>query len=235
MRPSLSIVIAAYNEERSIAAVCERCLAVLARCTDDFEIVLLDDASTDRTPSIMADLQRRHANVIRIIRHAQNQGIAATFEEAYRAGCKQYIFDVPGDGEYPPEALEQILPLLGRYDVVVCNRRYKNYTPYRRLISALYRGVPRLLFGIDLIDPGSAKCRHRDVIHEIKPRSRGVFVEAERIIRAVRRGYRYTSVDIDPELREGGRARGGDPRLALWAGGEMLALWVRLTIFREPP
>jgi glycosyltransferase involved in cell wall biosynthesis len=233
--PSISIVIAAYNEEATVAAVFARSVAVLEQLTDDFEIVLVDDGSTDRTPAITEMLATRHPSFVRLIRHDHNQGIAATFEEAFCAGTREYIFDVPGDGEYPPEALAQILPLLDRYDIIVCNRTFKNYTLYRHLVSTLYRHLPRLLFGVDLIDPGSAKCRHRDVVHRIAPKSRGVFVEAERMIRAVRRGYRYGAVDITPEKRMGGTPRGARPGTVLAAAWDLAVLWKDLVLLRRSP
>ena len=122
--PSISLVIAAFNEEATLEAVFVRCLDVLVECSDDFEVLILDDASTDGTGEIAASIARNHPDVVRVITHQKNQGIAATFEELNQAATRDYVFDIPADGEYPPEALRAIVPLLGDFDIVVCRRTF---------------------------------------------------------------------------------------------------------------
>lgn len=235
MMPSVSLVIAAYNEAESLATVFERSFSVLQDCTDDYEVIILDDGSTDGTRGVAEEIRDRYPECVKVLTHEQNQGICATFEELYRSAEKEYVFDVPGDGEFPPEVLREILPLLDDYDVVICNRVFRNYTIYRRLISFCYRWLPRLLFRVDLYDPGSIKCRKREVIQEIQVQSRSVFAEAERMIRAVRRGYRITKVDIRPELRMGGKARGASFGNVFGAVWDLFRLWWRLVVLRQKP
>lgn len=232
---SFSVVIAAYNEAVTLRQVFERCLAVLKVCTDDYEIIILDDASTDGTLAIAEDIKQQHPEIVRVLSHSVNRGIAATFEELYAAATKEYIFDVPADGEYPPEALQEIIPLLDRYDIVVCNRTSKRYTLYRKVVSFFYHFLPRLMFGVQLFDPGGTKCRRREVITEIALTSKGVFAEAERSIRAVRRGYRLGKVDIVPDRRIAGDPRGARLGYVLTAIVDLISLWFRLVVFRQRP
>ena len=233
--PSISLVIAAFNEEATLEAVFARCLAVLSECSDDFEVLILDDASTDGTGEIAASLAREYPEVVRAITHRKNRGIAATFEELNQAATCDYVFDIPADGEYPPEALREIVPLLNDFDIVVCNRTFKRYTLYRRLVSWCYRWLPRMMFGVELYDPGSTKCRRRTLIEEIPLSSRGVFAEAERMIRAVRRGYRLGKVDVEPERRLAGDPRGANFGYVVLAAIDLFRLWFRLVIFRRRP
>lgn len=233
--PSISLVIAAFNEEATLAAVFARCLAVLTECSDDFEVLILDDASRDGTGEIAAAIAAEHPDVVKVITHQKNRGIAATFEELNQAATRDYVFDIPADGEYPPEALREIMPLLNDFDIVVCNRTFKRYTLYRRLVSWSYRWLPRLMFGVELYDPGSTKCRRRTLIEEIPLSSRGVFAEAERMIRAVRRGYRLGKVDVEPERRLAGDPRGASLGYVVLAAIDLLRLWFRLVIFRRRP
>lgn len=206
--PSVSLVIPVYNEEKTILRTIDRCLATLHACGVEYEVLLLDDASTDATASLLQDIPKRDPGRIRLLSHPANKGIAATFEDLYKAASKDFVFLVPGDGEYPPEALLTILPLLREFDIVICRRTHKYYSVYRHIVSWSYRWCTRLLFGVDLFDPGSIKAVRRELFTIIPVRSTSVFVEAERLLRAVRRGYRLTSIDIRHEPRSGGRARG---------------------------
>ncbi len=233
--PSISLLIPAYNEEAMLTETVERGLRALRAATGDYELIMLDDASDDRTPVIMEEIRRSDPAHIAVLQHPKNEGIARSFEDLYRSATKDYVFLIPGDGQYPPEALQEIVPLLGQYDVVVCRRTYKHYTPYRHVISLCFRWLPRLLFGIDLADPGSTKCVKREIITGIPVCARGVFVEAERLIRAARRGYRIGTVDIVQEPRRGGKARGAALREIAHAAGDLLRLWFTLTILRRAP
>lgn len=231
---SVSLLIPAYNEHAAIRSTVERSLKVLKECTTDYELIVLDDASTDDTFTILQQLKQEHPE-IRIERHTVNSGIAATFEDLYRMATKDFVFLISGDGQFPPESLKQCMPLLDDYDIVVCNRVRKEYTFYRHLISSSYRRLPQILFGIDLYDSGSIKCVRREVFTTVPVTSKSVFVEAERIIRAVKRGYRMTKVDIVQEPRKGGKARGGRVSTVAKAAGDLLRVWWELQILKRKP
>src|SRR5262249_2023422 len=100
--PSISLVVPAHDEEARFGAALRRCLATLVRVTEDWELIILDDASRDRTWAIAQEIQRADPKRIRIARHKVNEGIARTFEELYRMATKEFVFLIPGDGEYPP-------------------------------------------------------------------------------------------------------------------------------------
>jgi glycosyltransferase involved in cell wall biosynthesis len=232
-KPSISLLVPAYNEEATLESVIQRSLGVLEECTDDYEVVILDDGSSDRTGDIMEDLQRSDPARIRTLRHDVNRGIAATFQELYQAASKDYVLLIPADDQFPPEVLWQIVPMLSTHDIVVCRRRSKPYGAWRHVVSACFRSLPRLLFGVELYDPGSIKCVKREVIASIPITSKGVFAEAERLIRAAGRGYVIGAVDIAGEPRRAGTATGARPRLVIEAAKEMLLVWVALVLFRR--
>jgi glycosyltransferase involved in cell wall biosynthesis len=233
MAPSISLLIPAYNERATIADVMTRSLAVLRECAPNHELIVLDDASTDGTFAIMQDVQRAHPE-IRIERHAANQGIAATFEDLYRLASKDFVFLTSGDGQFPPEVLSRCVPLLDRADIVICRRVQKRYTWYRHVTSFAFRWLPRLLFGVDVYDPGSVKCVRRDINQAVPVRSKSVFVEAERMIRAVKRGYRLATVDIVQEPRKAGVAKGARIGIVVHAVADLLACWWEIVIRRRP-
>lgn len=233
--PSVSIVIPAYNEERALLPIAVRSLDALKKHCSDYELIILNDGSSDDTAAVMRQIKNQDPDHVRLMTHPTNLGIARTLEDLYRAATKDYVFDIAGDGQYPPEVLAQMIPLLAHYDIIVCNRVIKHYTSYRKLISKAYRWMPKLLFGVDLFDSGSTKCRKREIITDIQVISKGVFVEAERLIRAVKRGYTITKVDISQEARTEGKARGARFPMVLQAILDLITVWVQLQILRRKP
>jgi glycosyltransferase involved in cell wall biosynthesis len=234
-KPSISVAIPAFNEEGAVADVVARTVKTLQACAGDWEVIILDDCSKDRTWEILQKLHAEDPEHIRILRHERNQGIAVTLEEMYAAATKDYVFGIAGDGEYPPEALTEIVPLLETCDIVVCNRIEKPYTPYRQVISRLFHWLPLLLFGVEMYDPGSAKCIKRSIITGIPCRSKGVFVEAERLIRAAKRGHRIGAMDIRQQKRRFGKARGARFPVVYQAVKDLLSCWWHLSVMREKP
>ncbi len=232
---SVSLVIPAYNEEEALPRTFERCLHTLQQCTSDYEIVMLDDCSCDGTWPVMQELCRRDPARIRALRHPENRGIAVTFEDLYRAAGKEFVFLIPADGEYPPEALGQCMPLMDRgADIVICTRNTKHYTLYRQCISRAYRHLTTFLFGVDLRDPGSIKCVRRSVMTDVPVRSTSVYVEVERIIRALRSGYRYSVIPIQVDTRKSGQARGARFSTVMKAVRDLFSLWWEMGYQKVP-
>lgn len=232
--PSVSLLIPAYNESATISDLIDRSIAVLKNCTPEYELIVLDDASKDNTWELLQEAKIKHPE-IRIERHAINQGIATTFEDLYKAATKDFLFLISGDGQFPPETLAKCMPLLETHDVVICDRIYKDYTVYRHIISSAYRWLPRILFGVDLHDPGTIKCVRREIISDIKVISTSVFVEAERFIRAAKRGYKIAHVEMIQVPRKGGKARGGKPSTIAKSVKDMFVVWWKLQVLQEKP
>jgi glycosyltransferase involved in cell wall biosynthesis len=208
---SLSVVMPAYNEETAIERVILEHVAVLKRmglALAAWEIVCVDDGSTDRTPEIMAEVQRAEPRV-RVVRQP-NQGIFGAFSRAYREARGSHIYSTGSDGQWPAEnLLKMFASLQTGADLVIgvrMNRR-EVYTPARRLISKAFNVLPRVLLGVRVEDAGSVKLGVREVF-QIDLISRSPFVEAERIVRAHRAGYKVDFVPIQFLTRLGGKEKG---------------------------
>jgi glycosyltransferase involved in cell wall biosynthesis len=120
--PTLSVVIPAYNEERSLSSCVQRVIAI-AEADLHLEILIVDDASTDATARVAEDLARRHPEV-RLLRHAVNQGKGAALHTGFRAATGDFVAVQDADLEYDPRDLKRLLaPLVdGRADVVLGSR-----------------------------------------------------------------------------------------------------------------
>ena len=231
--PELSVVMPVYNEEQALPEVLDEALRALAEAPFSYEIVLVDDASTDGSLGLLKSFQREHPEVdIRLLRHRRNQGIAAACARLFAAARGKYVFLNGSDGQCKTAECLRMMELRHRNEMVIGKRKAKNYTLWRALISRAFNLLPRLLFGVSTYDAGSIKLVRRDLL-DIPLTSRGPFREAERIIRARRRGYRIGVVEVENHPRRGGQASGARWSLVGQAVLDLLRSWWRIMVCRE--
>jgi glycosyltransferase involved in cell wall biosynthesis len=207
----LSIVMPAYNEEHSIAAVVAEHAAVASKlfAPDEWELVCLDDCSADQTLAILEGISRSLPN-LRVVRHLTNQGIAASFARVHSEAKGSLVYSTGSDGQWPADNLNQMLTTVRKgADLVVGIRqdRRKIYSTTRRVVSLGFKLLPRIVFGVKVEDAGSIKLGRRDLFL-VDLISTSPFAEAERIIKAARAGFRIEFVPVTFLPRGGGKAQG---------------------------
>ena len=200
MPPSLSVVIPMYNEEgyveRSVAAA----RAVLEEMGSDWEIVIVDDASTDGTGP-RADRLAAADRRVRVIHNPVNRRLGGTLRAGYAAATKDLVFytdaDLPVDFGQLPRAVRlleyQHADLLAGY-------RFDRTSEglHRALYTIGYHVVIRLLFGLRIRDVNFAfKLFRRSLLQRIELKSEGSFIDAELLLRARRAGAVMIQLGLD--------------------------------------
>src|SRR4051794_25240235 len=113
--PFLSLVIPAYNEQENIPTLLDRVSASMALTGKPFEVVIVDDCSTDATPKLLADGMRKFP-WLRVLRMARNGGQSAAFEAGFEAARGEVIATIDADLQNDPEEIPRLLPLLDDMD-----------------------------------------------------------------------------------------------------------------------
>ena len=98
---SVSVIICSYNEEKNVVGVVDQTLNVLGGFCDDYEVIVVDDGSVDRSLSILRQYYAANPK-IKIIVHPQNQGIGAALKDGYALAEKSYVTFLPADGQISP-------------------------------------------------------------------------------------------------------------------------------------
>jgi glycosyltransferase involved in cell wall biosynthesis len=207
--PWLSLSVLAYNEEASVERAARLCSQVLESCGRTYELVLVDDGSTDATPHIMAGLSAELPHC-RVIRHPRNLGIGAGVRTCYFATRGRWAVWFPADLQADPRALPQLLPHLEGCDVLVTYRdtRRRQEGRLRRLISRTDRTLVRLLFGLNVRDLHWVRFFRREVLRRMVLRARSPGVDTEMLVCARRAGARIREVPLPDQPRTAGTARG---------------------------
>ncbi|NQU94906.1 MAG: glycosyltransferase family 2 protein [Candidatus Omnitrophica bacterium] len=229
--PSVSVGFPVYNEEATISEVLESSHRLLANSGLDYEILVCNDGSTDRSPEKIREMVGRFPD-IRVINHPRNIGIHASFEHLYKESRKDFIFVNASDRQWDTAIILKMLPLVRKCDIVIARRKKKNYGLWREFISWFFNMVPRALFGIHTFDAGAVKLMKREIIEKFTLVSKTPFSEAERLIRATRAGYRIIDYPVETSPRRSGRSHGIRMGVLFGAMADVWRVWYAI-YFRE--
>ena len=131
--PYLSLVIPCYNEQENVPTLIQRVEASLNKVGKPFEVIIIDDGSTDSTPQLLADAMAKHA-WLRVIRMAKNGGQSAAFEAGFAAAKGEIIATIDADLQNDPEEIPRLVPMLDeqKVDMITGWRKDRQDTNFRR-------------------------------------------------------------------------------------------------------
>jgi glycosyltransferase involved in cell wall biosynthesis len=203
MRPAVSIVIPAYNEEGNIVTVVREAAAALQRRgISEAEILLIDDGSRDGTGAAMRAVQDQ-LHGVRVIQHPVNRGLGAAIRTGLEASAGEAVFWVPGDGQYAVDEVLAALPLLSDAEVVVGLRSARGDVA-RGVISRCFHALILLLFRFDASRMSGIFVIRRSTLAQLQPRSADVFLNYEIPLLCIGSGYRLAQVDVSVRPRASG-------------------------------
>ncbi len=218
---SLSIVLPAYNEEQVIGTTLEQVLHVLAGWVKDFEVIVVNDGSTDRTGAVISVITETEPRV-KIVTHARNQGYGSALADGFAAATKELTFFMDSDGQFDIRDLARLLLFIDEYDAVIGYRLDRQDTWVRKLNAWGWNILIRYVLGIHVRDIDCAfKLLRTDFLHQNPLATRGAMINAELLYHLKRAGRTYREVGVHHLPRQGGRATGAKPRVIARAFREL--------------
>ncbi len=215
---SVSLVVPMRNEARSLPHLLDVALDALPRHADDWEIVLVDDASEDETVAV-AEARAAAEPRIRLLRHAANRGLGGALKSAFAGATKEWVLysdcDLPWDLEETGRVF-RAAELTGA-DVVSGYRHDRTGEGVlRTLYSFLYNGLVHVAFAFPIRDVNfSCKLVRRWLLEGLPLESEGSFVDAELLVRLRNRGAVIQQVGLDYFPRTRGVSTLSSPRTIL--------------------
>ena len=200
---SISVIIPAYNEEAIIAKAVSVAQEILEAAKADFEIIVINDGSTDRTAEI---LNQQFANVPNISIHhkPENGGFGSAIRSGVQLAGKQYIFCVPVDSPLTVSLYEAFSSNVDKADILVSYRRAKlGYSLRKHINSWVYHGLVSILFGMRLRDYNWIHLYDRKIFDKgkIEIEYNGIFMLAEILIKAKRKGFSFFEFEVEQTER----------------------------------
>lgn len=194
---SVCFIVPALNEERIVEAVTRDIWAVVDARIAHYEIILVNDGSTDRTGAIMDRLARELAHV-RVLHNNPNIGLGASYQRGVAEAKCDYIMMLCGDGGLPASSLPPIIAKIGTADIVVpfmLNLRQLK-TPMRYVVSRSYTWSLNTLFGYRLNYYNGLPVHRRVLLERIEITSSGFGFQAEILIKLLKTGCSFVQVGV---------------------------------------
>lgn len=233
MKPSISLVLPAYNEADNIEPMVGEATPALEAVADDYEIMVVNDGSADDTSGVTRRVMETHSHV-RLVEHPVNQGFGAAVFTGFSSAQKDWIFYTDADRQFVLSELERFVPLMEKADLIAGYRAPRR-DPFMRVVYGKgWSMLCTLLFGYTVRDVDCGfKLFRRDIIEQLAPtiQSRGATFSIEWLVRAKRAGYRFVELPVTHRPRVAGSQTGANINVILRAFRELVR--VRLQLWRE--
>jgi glycosyltransferase involved in cell wall biosynthesis len=224
----LSVFLPSHNEEGNVERVVNGFLKELPRFADDYEVIVVNDGSRDRTGEIAARMAAEDSHV-RVVNHEVNRGYGGAVISGIRAARMPWVLLADGDGQFDPADVGRLVPLAANHDVVAGRRAHRADPLMRRINGKAWTTLVRVMLGITISDIDCGfKLFRRDILDQIELRAHGAMISTELMARVGGRGARVTEVDVSHLPRLAGEQSGANLRVVMRAFKELFLLYREL-------
>ena len=226
---AVSVFFPMYDEEENVEPTVRKAFEVLPELIDEFELIVVDDGSRDRTAEIADRLAREHPEV-RVVHHETNRGYGAAVKSGIAAARHELVFFTDGDLQFDLQEIELLLERIDRYDAVVGYRKRRNDPFHRSVNTFLWNRLVALAFGLRMRDVDCAfKLFRSEALRALPPLSTGgAILSTELMVQLQRSGARFTEVGVNHYPRRRGEQSGASLRVIARAFKELFQLSRRI-------
>ena len=204
---SITVIVPALNEEQHIMKALDNSIEALNKASLKWEIIVINDGSTDRTQEIVEDIITRNP-LVRIVNHDTPQGLGKSFWDGVDNSRNDAVVVIPGDNENDPWEIIRYYKLLEHVDMIipfVFNKEVRSI--FRNTLSWVYRFIVNSTFKINLNYTNGTVLYRKAILKELEYRSSSFFFQTDILIRLIKRGYLFAEVPYRLDIRQGGTSK----------------------------
>jgi glycosyltransferase involved in cell wall biosynthesis len=232
INPDLTIIMPVYNEQDNLPRVMEILSQKLSQWVKSYEILIVDDGSTDRTVQIAGELAQRN-DQIRVLRHPENRGPGSGIITGLAHAMGDLVTFIPADLAISMDQFPRYLEAAKDAELVIGIRSDRSdYSLLRKINSHVYIWLIKLLFQMKHRQFNYVHLYHRHIFDQFDVWSDGVFITAEIMIRGRDHGFTLKEVEIDYVPRTSGKASCGNPSIIMKTFGDLIVFWL-MWVFRK--
>src|ERR671933_1425826 len=232
-RPSITAFFPCYNDSGTIASIVITADRTLRELTDDYEIIVGDDASTDRSAEILDELRGLYPR-LRVLHHSTNRGYGGNLRSMFAEATKDLIFYTDGDAQYDPAELAVLYRHLGPDVDVVQGWKIERHDPlHRKIVGRAYHHFVKWWFGLHLRDVDcDFRLFRRHVLESFPLESNSGCITVEMMTRIEQGGFKVLEVPVHHYHRAYGKSQFFNVRRVARTLWELTPLWVKLRLLR---
>jgi glycosyltransferase involved in cell wall biosynthesis len=227
-KPTVSLVIPMFNEESNIRHAIDCAIDALEAHARDYEIIIVNDASTDRSPEIVKSAAATNPK-IRLLSHEQNRKLGGSVRTGFDAARFDLVLYMDADLPFDPDVLGRAIRAMSvtQADVIAGYRFDRTTEGFKRTIySYVYNALIGFLFGWPHRDINfSFKLMRREVVEALELRSEGSLIDAEMIVKAKNLGFVIQQLGLDYFPRTRGQSTLSSPAVIFKIFRELFRLY----------
>lgn len=231
---SISAVFPAYNDAGTIPSMVLTALLALRQVTDDFEVIVTNDGSSDHTAVVLDELASRYPE-LRVFHHPQNQGYGCALRTGFSQASKDWVFYTDGDGQYDPMELVRLVGGLNDEIDVVNGFKISRHDPFIRVvIGRIYHHIVKIAFGFKLKDVDcDFRLIRREIFDQISLESETGTICLEMVKKFQDAGYKFAEVPVNHYYRSYGKSQFFRPKHLWTTFKHLFRLWWKLVVKKE--
>ena len=228
---SISAFFPCYNDAGTIASIVELATLTLKKLTRDFEIIVVDDGSTDASRQILKELASKN-RFLKLVFHNKNQGYGGALISGFKKSSKDIIFYTDGDFQYDIRELSNLFEKLNNKVDIVQGYKVKRFDPwFRVVIGDIYNIGVKLLFAIKIRDVDcDFRLIRKSVFDKVELKHKSGVVTVEIVKKLQDAGFNFTEVAVSHYHRSYGRSQFFNFSRVYRVGVEIIDLWRELVL-----
>jgi glycosyltransferase involved in cell wall biosynthesis len=227
---SISAFFPAYNDAPSLPGLIDKTVEVLEASGRDYEVIVVNDGSQDRTGEVLEELRAKYGPRVRIVTHETNRGYGGALRSGFAAATKDLVFYTDGDGQYDVGELPKLLNALGP-DVGLVNgfKLERNDPRHRIFIGHLYNKFARFIFGIRIRDVDcDFRLVRRELVEQVHLTSTSGVICVELVRKLELTGCKVVEVGVHHYPRLHGRSQFFRVRSLATTFYQLCRLWIKI-------
>jgi glycosyltransferase involved in cell wall biosynthesis len=232
--PGLSVFFPALNDSGTIGSMVIRAVKAASELTPDYEVIVVNDGSTDATAEIAEELARTYPRV-RVVHHATNRGYGGALQTGFRSSTKDLIFYTDGDAQYDPAELAALWARMTPDADLVNGYKLDRADPLHRvIIGRVYHHIVSILFGLTVRDVDcDFRLMRRSIFDRIHLERTSGVICLEMMKKIHDAGFRIVEVPVSHYHRAFGKSQFFNFRRIFRTAFDVMRLWFALVVIRQ--
>ena len=208
MKNSISVIVPAYNEEKNLANTISVINRAFKNLIPDYEILIFNDCSKDRTKEIADEIAKKD-NRVKVIHNLVNKGLGWNYIKGIELANKNYIMLIPGDDDIPDKSIKDIIKYIGKADIInpYFTNAFQTRQFHRVLISKSYVKLMNLILGLDLKYYTGIVLHKNSLLKSLKINDQSFSYQVEILAKLLKSGHSFIEIGIEQTGKGSGSSK----------------------------